>query len=146
MAVTQPNALKRGSISNALYKILKLGVSQGAFLPGPNPGTPGHNGVQAGHGAAYNGPRKCGPRSYSDFASTLCRRHLRHLGGTGRLSADAFASFNTDGSSVEMIGAEHSPGFELTTGSFGQAVRLCWRHRTSAQNKGRNRSLCCFHV
>ena len=41
---------------------------------------------------------------------------------TGRLSAEAFLRFNTDGSCVEMIGAEHSPGFELTTGSFGQAV------------------------
>ena len=30
--------------------------------------------------------------------------------------------FNVDGYSVEMIGAEHSPGFELTTGSFGQAI------------------------
>lgn len=44
------------------------------------------------------------------------------LVAVGRLDAAAFDSFNQDGSTLEMIGAEHSPGFELTTGSFGQAI------------------------
>jgi transketolase len=30
--------------------------------------------------------------------------------------------FNQDGSSVEMIGAEHSPGMEVMTGSLGQGL------------------------
>lgn len=44
------------------------------------------------------------------------------LESVGRLAPGALESFNTDGSTLEMIGAEHSPGFELTTGSFGQAL------------------------
>lgn len=44
------------------------------------------------------------------------------LESIGRLEPGAFETFNTDGSTLEMIGAEHSPGFELTTGSFGQAL------------------------
>ncbi len=40
----------------------------------------------------------------------------------GRLDPEALEDFNVDGSTVEMIGAEHSPGFEATTGSFGQAL------------------------
>ena len=44
------------------------------------------------------------------------------LEATGRLESGALKTFNTDGSTLEMIGAEHSPGFELTTGSFGQAL------------------------
>jgi transketolase len=40
----------------------------------------------------------------------------------GRLDEAALASFNVDGSTVEMIGAEHSPGFETTTGSLAQAL------------------------
>ncbi|WP_324651815.1 hypothetical protein [Georgenia sp. H159] len=40
----------------------------------------------------------------------------------GRLSPDALDQFNADGSTVEMIGAEHSPGFETTTGSLSQAL------------------------
>ena len=31
-------------------------------------------------------------------------------------------AFNRDGSSVEMIGAEHSPGMEVMTGSLGQGL------------------------
>ncbi|MDO5495709.1 MAG: 1-deoxy-D-xylulose-5-phosphate synthase N-terminal domain-containing protein [bacterium] len=41
---------------------------------------------------------------------------------TGRLAKDALDHFNADGSTVEMIGAEHSPGFETTTGSLSQAI------------------------
>ncbi len=40
----------------------------------------------------------------------------------GRLAKDALDHFNADGSTVEMIGAEHSPGFETTTGSLSQAI------------------------
>ena len=32
------------------------------------------------------------------------------------------AAFNRDGTTVEMIGAEHSPGHEVTAGSLGQAL------------------------
>ncbi|MSO43621.1 MAG: transketolase [Candidatus Planktophila sp.] len=41
---------------------------------------------------------------------------------TGRLREDGLEHFNRDGSTVEMIGAEHSPGFETTTGSLAQAL------------------------
>lgn len=44
------------------------------------------------------------------------------LESLGRLKEGELRTFNTDGSTLEMIGAEHSPGFELTTGSFGQAL------------------------
>ncbi len=40
----------------------------------------------------------------------------------GRLSESALDDFNKDGSTVEMIGAEHSPGFATTTGSLSQAL------------------------
>lgn len=41
---------------------------------------------------------------------------------TNRLREDGLDFFNKDGYSVEMIGAEHSPGFETTTGSLAQAL------------------------
>ena len=40
----------------------------------------------------------------------------------GRMTDGGLAEFNRDGSTVELIGAEHSPGFELTTGSLSQAL------------------------
>ena len=41
---------------------------------------------------------------------------------TGRLTEKSLEKFNRDGTTVEMIGAEHSPGFETTTGSLAQAI------------------------
>lgn len=41
---------------------------------------------------------------------------------TNRLREDGLDFFNKDGFTVEMIGAEHSPGFETTTGSLAQAL------------------------
>ena len=41
---------------------------------------------------------------------------------TGRMDERAMKEYNKDGSSVEMIGAEHSPGMEVTTGSLGQGI------------------------
>lgn len=37
----------------------------------------------------------------------------------GRMSPDGLEMFNKDGSSVEMIGAEHSPGMEVHNGTLG---------------------------
>ena len=41
---------------------------------------------------------------------------------SGRLREDSLDFFNKDGYNIEMIGAEHSPGFETTTGSLAQAL------------------------
>ena len=53
----------------------------------------------------------------------------------GRLREDGLDYFNKDGSTVEKIGAEHSPGFETTTGSLAQtsSEQPCWM-RTFSQN------------
>ncbi len=40
----------------------------------------------------------------------------------GRLDPAGLEQFNQDGSTVEMIGAEHSPGLEITGGSLGQTL------------------------
>jgi transketolase len=40
----------------------------------------------------------------------------------GRLAPAGLEQFNQDGSTVEMIGADHSPGFEVMSGSLAQAL------------------------
>lgn len=40
----------------------------------------------------------------------------------GRMDNEGMLQFNKDGSTVEMIGAEHSPGMEVMTGSLGQGL------------------------
>lgn len=42
----------------------------------------------------------------------------------GRISEHAMDKFNVDGWNMEMIGAEHSPGFENTAGSLGQTISI----------------------
>ncbi len=41
---------------------------------------------------------------------------------TGRLSSDSMDYYNIDGYTLEQIGAEHSPGMEVMTGSLGQGL------------------------
>jgi len=42
----------------------------------------------------------------------------------GRLAPESLDAFNRDGSTLEMIGAEHSPGFTTTSGSLSQALSV----------------------
>ena len=115
--------LSSADVLATLYtKALHLGPSEGDYVPSENPGVPGQNGIKAGYGASYNGPRNAEYDRILISPAHYAVAIYATLVETRRLSPDAFFSFNTDGSSVEMIGAEHSPGFELTTGSFGQAV------------------------
>ena len=38
------------------------------------------------------------------------------------MAEEGFLDFNKDGGILEMIGAEHSPGMEVMTGSLGQGI------------------------
>ena len=55
----------------------------------------------------------------------------------GRMDPSALEQFNTDGSRVEMIGGERSPGHEVNGGSFGQAVSqavgVAWARRKKGE-------------
>ena len=41
------------------------------------------------------------------------------------MSPEALSMFNKDGSSVEIIGAEHSPGMEMHNGTLGIGIYSC---------------------
>jgi len=107
----------------ALYVgLMKLGPSQGPREPPPFSGPPGAHGPDSLTGAAYNGPRApdldrliFSPVHYA--IALYCT-----LIEVGRLAPEALQSFGRDGSTVELIGAEHSPGHEVTAGSLGQAI------------------------
>src|SRR5690606_494933 len=55
----------------------------------------------------------------------------------GRTDENALEHGNRDGGSVEMIGAEHSPGMEVTTGSLAQglsmAAGLAWARKRKGE-------------
>jgi len=119
-------------LSQALSSAEMLAVLYGhvlrlAPLPAPLPapmfrGVPRPGGAAPQSGRVFHGPR--GPEedaflvSPAHYAAAVYAALIE----AGRLDPAALAQFNVDGSTLEMIGAEHSPGFELTTGSFAQGL------------------------
>ena len=107
----------------ALYgEILNLAAVESPLPAPPFRGVPGPGGTGSPSGGRFHGQQ--GPEfdrfliSPAHYAVAI----YAALEVVGRLEEGALETFNEDGSTLEMIGAEHSPGFELTTGSFGQAL------------------------
>ena len=109
-------------LATLYVRILRLGPSEGPMTPPPFSGTPGPGTPAPLNGGVYNGAKApdldrffFSPVHYSlALYATLIE--------VGRLAPESLESFDRDGSTVEMIGAEHSPGVELTAGSLAQAV------------------------
>lgn len=117
-------ACSSAEILATLYlRSMKLGKGTTPTQPAPFVGVPGQTAARMPSGASYNGP--VGPDldrfifSPAHYALVLYSTLIE----VGRLTPEALDEhFNVDGSTVELIGAEHSPGHEVTCGSLGQAV------------------------
>lgn len=98
---------------------LNLGEPTLPMVPKPFGGVPSADNTDYHTGAGYNGPAEpqydrlfIAPAHYALVAyATLIE--------TGRMAEEGLQMFNKDGSSVEMIGAEHSPGMEVHNGTLG---------------------------
>lgn len=103
-------------LATLYLRALHLGPSIAPPIPGPY-----HPNVPAGEG--YNGDPTdlsldrliFSPVHYAVVLYSL-------LVESGRMDQQAFDSYNIDGSTVELIGAEHSPGHAVTAGSLAQAL------------------------
>jgi transketolase len=115
-------ACSSAEIFASLYvKIMHLGSIETPLVPKPFPGVPGPQNPDYFTGAAFNGP---GPDKDRFFLSPAQYALVLYatLIETRRMAEEGLLQFNRDGSSVEMIGAEHSPGMESMTGSLGQGI------------------------
>jgi transketolase len=116
-------ACSAAEILATLYlKVMNLGPSEGPKTPRRFAGVPGRDNPDSFTGAEYNGPKApdldrfiFSPVHYALVLYSL-------LIEVDRLGPDALGQFNRDGSTMELIGAEHSPGHEVTAGSLGQAI------------------------
>ncbi|MBK0327969.1 transketolase [Rhodobacteraceae bacterium F11138] len=109
---------------------LTLGAPTLPMIPKPFGGVPSADNPDYHTGAGYNGPAApefdrlfIAPAHYALVAyATLIE--------VGRMAPEGLEMFNKDGSSVEMIGAEHSPGMEVHNGTLGigfsTAAGLAW--------------------
>lgn len=112
---------------------LNLGAPTLPMIPKPFAGVPSASNPDYHTGAGYNGPAApeydrlfIAPAHYALVAyATLVE--------VGRMAPEGLEMFNRDGSSVEMIGAEHSPGMEVHNGTLGigfsTAAGLAWGRR-----------------
>lgn len=112
---------------------LNLGEPTLPMIPKPFGGVPSADNPDYHTGAGYNGPFDAvhdrlfiAPAHYALVAyATLIE--------VGRMAPEGLEMFNKDGSSVEMIGAEHSPGMEVHNGTLGiglsTAAGLAWGRR-----------------
>lgn len=109
---------------------LKLGQPTLPMIPKPFGGVPSASNPDYHTGAGYNGPAVpqfdrlfIAPAHYALVAYAA-------LIEVGRMAPEGLDMFNKDGSSVEMIGAEHSPGMEVHNGTLGiglsTAAGLAW--------------------
>jgi transketolase len=116
-------ACSSAEVLATLYlRVMRLGPSQAPLTPLPFSGTPGTNNPRAFTGADYNGPHapELDRFIFSPVHYALVLYSL--LIELGRLGPNGLDAFNQDGSTVELIGAEHSPGHEVTAGSLAQAI------------------------
>ena len=116
-------ACSSAEILAALYlKVMDLGPSTAPSVPPPFPGVPGTAGVPVLRGGTYNGHD---PERYDRFYLSPAHYALVlyiALIESGRMSEEGLKQFNHDGSTVEMIGAEHSPGFDMMGGALAQTL------------------------
>ena len=102
--------------------IMNLPEVEKALMPAPFPGVPSAHNANYFTGAIFNGGhRENFDRFYlspAQYALVLYAALIE----AKRMDEKGLDAFNVDGSSVEMIGAEHSPGMEVTTGSLGQGL------------------------
>ena len=107
----------------ALYThIMRLGPSVAPMLPEPFSDVPSADKRNYRTGAGYNGAQNSTDDRFIVSAVHYAVVIYIALVETGRLAPGALNQFNKDGSIMEMIGAEHSPGHEVTAGSLGQAL------------------------
>ena len=112
------------SLAFLYNEALNLGSPTLPPVPKPFAGVPSADNPDAFTGAGYHGP--FGP-DYDRFFVSPAHYALviySALIEMGRMDENALDHFNKDGGSVEMIGAEHSPGMEVTTGSLAQGLSM----------------------
>lgn len=112
------------SLALLYNEFLKLGEPTLPKVPLPFRGVPSAHNPDAFTGAGYHGPAA---PEYDRFFISPAHYALviySALIETGRMDEHALDHFNRDGGSVEMIGAEHSPGMEVTTGSLAQGLSM----------------------
>jgi transketolase len=110
------------TLATLYLRVMRLGERIAPLAPRPFAGVPGPHNPDAFTGAGYNGPRAPDLDRFIFSPVHYALVLYSVLIALGRLGPNGLDAFNQDGSTVELIGAEHSPGHEVTAGSLAQAL------------------------
>ncbi len=124
------------SLAFLYNEALNLGEPTLPKLPLPFSGVPSAGNPDAFTGAGYHGAFA---PDYDRFIISPAHYALvvySALIQMGRMGEEALDHFNRDGTSMEMIGAEHSPGMEVTTGSLAQGLSMAAGVAWARKRKG----------
>jgi len=103
-------------------RVMSLGPSTAPMMPPRYQGVPGPDNPDYPRGGAYNGGIRPDKDQFIFSPAHYALILYATLIEVGRLAPEALDEFNVDGSTVEMIGHEHSPGVDTTTGSLAQGI------------------------
>ena len=142
-------ACSSAEIVASLYmRILNIGPSLCLKDAQAFPGVPGPDNMDYPKGSLYNGYDSKNPDFTKDRLFVSCCHYASvlycALVEAGRLGEEAIEKFNVDGWNMEMIGAEHSPGFENTAGSLGQTVSIAAGTAHAYKMKGHTGRIFCM--
>jgi transketolase len=112
------------SLATLYTHAMNLGPSVAPPLPLPFAGVPSAQNPDAFTGAGYHGAKHPDRDRFIISPAHYALVIYAALIEVGRMAPAALELFNQDGGSVEMIGAEHSPGMEVTTGSLAQGLSM----------------------
>ncbi len=130
-------ACSSAEIFATLYSVLmNLGAVEGGHQAVAFAGTPGEDGAARTMGARFNGAQDDVHDRFLMSPAHYALVLYAALIEVGRLEPESLKGFNQDGSTVEMIGAEHSPGMEATTGSLGQALAVAVGRALARRRRG----------
>ena len=116
-------ACSAAEILSTLYlKVLNLGPVARPIVPPRFPGVPGPGNTGYRTGADFHGEKAPERDRFYLSPSQYSLVLYAALIEAGRMDGSGLDEFNRDGGVVEMIGAEHSPGMEIMTGSLGQGI------------------------
>lgn len=125
-------------LSTLLTRVLVLGPSIAPLVPAPFSGPPGPRNPDYRSGEGYLGALSKERDRLVFSPSHYALVFYALLVEVGRMDPAGLEQFNQDGSTVEMIGAEHSPGMATTTGSLGQGISqacgIAWGRRRRGES------------
>lgn len=116
--------------------IVNFSESKAPAVPGAFPGTPSKDNMDFVRGADYHGSLKAPYDRLFISPAHYAAPVYAALIEAGRMASDALKMFNRDGYAMEMIGANHTPGFENAAGTLDQAISLAGGTAHSRKIKG----------